>query len=62
MRSSGANKKLNTFSCLTRDEILNHLTVVKGYIELSREQVRDPAFLLRFRSTRNWQQQMPSRT
>lgn len=42
-----ANKKLNTFSCLTRHEILNHLTVVKGYIELSREQVRDPAFLLR---------------
>ena len=42
-----ANKKLNTFSCITRHEILNHLTVVKGYIELSREQVRDPAFLLR---------------
>jgi len=42
-----ANRKLNVFSCLTRHEILNHLTVVKGYIELSREQVRDPAFLLR---------------
>jgi PAS domain S-box-containing protein len=42
-----ANKKLNTFSSITRHEILNHLTVVKGYIELSREQVRDPAFLLR---------------
>ena len=42
-----ANKKLNVFGCLTRHEILNHLTVVKGYIELSREQVRDPAFLLR---------------
>ncbi|MGA2913750.1 MAG: PAS domain-containing sensor histidine kinase [Methanoregula sp.] len=42
-----ANKKLNVFSCITRHEILNHLTVVKGYIELSREQVRDPAFLLR---------------
>jgi len=42
-----ANKKLNTFSCITRHEILNHLTVVKGYIELSREQVRDPVFLLR---------------
>jgi PAS domain S-box-containing protein len=42
-----ANKKLNVFSCLTRHEILNHLTVVKGYIELSREQVSDPAFLLR---------------
>jgi PAS domain S-box-containing protein len=42
-----ANSKLNAFSCITRHEILNHLTVVKGYIELSREQVRDPAFLLR---------------
>jgi PAS domain S-box-containing protein len=42
-----ANKKLNVFSCITRHEILNHLTVVKGYIELSREQIRDPAFLLR---------------
>jgi PAS domain S-box-containing protein len=42
-----ANRKLNVFSCIARHEILNHLTVVKGYIELSREQVRDPAFLLR---------------
>ncbi len=42
-----ANRKLNEFSSMTRHEILNHLTVVKGYIELSREQVRDPAFLLR---------------
>ncbi len=42
-----ANRKLNVFSCITRHEILNHLTVVKGYIELSREQVRDPVFLLR---------------
>jgi PAS domain S-box-containing protein len=42
-----ANKKLNVFSCITRHEILNHLTVVKGYIELSREQIRDPALLLR---------------
>jgi PAS domain S-box-containing protein len=42
-----ANKKLNVFSCITRHEILNHLTVVKGFIELSREQVRDPAFLLK---------------
>ncbi len=42
-----ANRKLNVFSSITRHEILNHLTVVKGYIELSRDQVRDPAFLLR---------------
>jgi PAS domain S-box-containing protein len=41
-----ANKKLNFFNIITRHEILNHLTVIKGYIELSREQIRDPPFLL----------------
>jgi PAS domain S-box-containing protein len=41
-----ANKKLNLFNIITRHEILNHLTVVKGFIELSREQIRDPSFLL----------------
>jgi PAS domain S-box-containing protein len=41
-----ANKKLNSFNYITRHEILNHLTVVKGYIELSREGIRDPPFLL----------------
>ena len=41
-----ANKKLNLFNIITRHEILNHLTVVKGFIELSREQIRDPVFLL----------------
>jgi PAS domain S-box-containing protein len=41
-----ANTKLNSFNYITRHEILNHLTVVKGYIELSREQIRDPPFLL----------------
>jgi len=41
-----ANTKLNSFNYITRHEILNHLTVVKGYIELSREQIRDPLFLL----------------
>jgi|WetSurMetagenome_2_1015567.scaffolds.fasta_scaffold51940_1 PAS domain S-box-containing protein len=41
-----ANKKLNSFNIITRHEILNHLTVVKGFIELSREQIRDPSFLI----------------
>jgi PAS domain S-box-containing protein len=41
-----ANTKLNSFNFITRHEILNHLTVVKGYIELSREQIRDPRFRL----------------
>ena len=41
-----ANTKLNSLNHITRHEILNHLTVVKGYIELSREGIRDPPFLL----------------
>jgi PAS domain S-box-containing protein len=41
-----ANTKLNSFTSITRHEILNHLTVVKGYIELSREGIHDPPFLL----------------
>ena len=41
-----ANTKLNSFNNITRHEILNHLTVVKGYIELSREGIHDPPFLL----------------
>jgi PAS domain S-box-containing protein len=41
-----ANAKLNSFNSITRHEILNHLTVVKGYIELSRDGIRDPPFLL----------------
>jgi len=41
-----ANTKLNSFNYITRHEILNHLTVVKGYIELSRDGIRDPPFLL----------------
>ena len=41
-----ANKKLNFFNIITRHEILNHLTVVKGFIELSREQIHAPSFLL----------------
>jgi light-regulated signal transduction histidine kinase (bacteriophytochrome) len=41
-----ANTRLNSFNFITRHEILNHLTVVKGYIELSREQIRDPLYRL----------------
>jgi PAS domain S-box-containing protein len=41
-----ANKKLNFFNSITRHEILNHLTVVMGFIELSKEQLRNPDFLL----------------
>jgi len=41
-----ANKKLNFFNSITRHEILNHLTVVKGFIELSKDQLRNPDFLL----------------
>jgi PAS domain S-box-containing protein len=41
-----ANTRLNTFNFITRHEILNHLTVVKGYIELSREQIHDPLYRL----------------
>jgi PAS domain S-box-containing protein len=40
-----ANTKLNSLNHITRHEILNHLTVVKGYIELSREGIFDPPFL-----------------
>jgi len=40
-----ANKKLNLLSSITRHDILNQLTALRTYIELSREQVRDEAVL-----------------
>jgi PAS domain S-box-containing protein len=40
-----ANKKLNYFSSVTRHDILNHLTALKGNLELSKELVKDPALL-----------------
>jgi len=40
-------KKLNFLNSITRHEILNHLTVVKGFIELSKDQLNNPEFLLR---------------
>ena len=42
-----AIKKLNFLNSITRHEILNHLTVVKGFIELSKDQLNNPEFLLR---------------
>ena len=42
-----AIKKLNFLNSITRHEILNHLTVVKGFIELSKDQLNNPQFLLR---------------
>jgi PAS domain S-box-containing protein len=37
-----ANKKLNFFSSITRHDILNQLTALKGNLELSRETAGDP--------------------
>jgi PAS domain S-box-containing protein len=42
-----AIKKLNFLNSITRHEILNHLTVVKGFIELSKDQLPNAQFLLR---------------
>jgi PAS domain S-box-containing protein len=42
-----AIKKLNFLNSITRHEILNHLTVVKGFVELSKDQLNNPEFLLR---------------
>ncbi len=40
-----ANKKLTMLSSITRHDILNKLTGLKMYLELSRESVKDPVFL-----------------
>jgi PAS domain S-box-containing protein len=40
-------KKFNFLNSITRHEILNHLTVVKGFIELSKDHLHNPEFLLR---------------
>ncbi|MDO9035381.1 MAG: PAS domain S-box protein [Methanoregula sp.] len=37
-----ASRKLNLLSGITRHDILNQLTALKGYLELSRENVSDP--------------------
>jgi PAS domain S-box-containing protein len=38
-----ANRKLNLLSTITRHDILNQLTALLGYLELSRESVLDPS-------------------
>ena len=40
-----ANKKINLLNSITRHDILNQLTILGGYIELSRELVKDPEML-----------------
>ena len=40
-----ANKKLNLLNNVTRHDILNQLTVLIGYLELSRQDVTDPQIL-----------------
>jgi PAS domain S-box-containing protein len=40
-------KKLNFLNSVTRHEILNHVTVLKGFIELSKDQVHNTDFLLK---------------
>jgi PAS domain S-box-containing protein len=42
-----AIKKFNFLNSIARHEILNHLTVVKGFIELSKDQLHNPEFLLK---------------
>ncbi|WP_409340162.1 hypothetical protein ACKUB1_12330 [Methanospirillum stamsii] len=37
-----ANKKLNLLSSITRHDILNHLTALLGYLELSQDMTTDP--------------------
>jgi PAS domain S-box-containing protein len=43
-----ANKKLNLLSSITRHDILNQLTALQGYLELSHDSVSDPETLLSF--------------
>ena len=40
-------KKFNFLNSITRHEILNYLTVVKGFIELSKDQLHNSKFLLK---------------
>jgi PAS domain S-box-containing protein len=40
-----ANKKLNLLSSITRHDILNQITVLRGYIELARMETEDPKLL-----------------
>ena len=39
-----ANRKLNLLSGLTRHDVVNQLTALSGYVELSADRVQDPTF------------------
>ena len=43
-----ANTKLNLLSSITRHDILNQLTVLKGYLELSEYSIHDPDKLRKY--------------
>jgi signal transduction histidine kinase len=43
-----ANKQLNLLSSITRHDILNQLMALKGYLELSHEEINNPATLTEF--------------
>jgi len=43
-----ANRKLNLLSSITRHDIINQLTILKGYIEISREYLDDKKTLVDF--------------
>jgi signal transduction histidine kinase len=40
-----ANRKLNLLNNVTRHDILNQLTALIGYLELSKDEIKDPRFL-----------------
>ena len=40
-----ANRKLNLLNNVTRHDILNQLTALIGYLEISREDIQDPRVL-----------------
>jgi signal transduction histidine kinase len=42
---SVANKKLNLLSSITRHDILNQLTILIGYLELSKDEIKQPEIL-----------------
>jgi len=43
-----ANKQLNLLSSITRHDILNQLFALKGYIELSRDEIDNPTTLIEY--------------
>ncbi|MCX6691447.1 MAG: HAMP domain-containing sensor histidine kinase, partial [Methanoregula sp.] len=43
-----ANKQLNLLSSITRHDILNQLLALKGYLDLSHEEINNPATLIEY--------------